>query len=533
MKRFAELLLNLILTSSRNDKIDHIVNWIKDSNSEEIGWGLSIICEELEISKVKPSMVKEISKLHIDKYLFDLSYDYVGDMAETVSLIWPEKNIKNANFSSVTLTYVIKDLINVQKKEAPELISNYLDNFDQNTRWAFLKIITGGLRVGVSSRLAKTAISKYFNKNIKDIEELWHAFDPPYKEIIEWCREIIEKPKVKDKPIFRSPMLANPLEENDYKLINPISYLAEWKWDGIRVQLVSMKNEVKLYSRSGDDISNSFPDIIENSFSQDFCLDGELMAGSIKIPGSFNDLQQRLNRKNPSKDLIRSMPTFIVAYDALYIKDQDIRDKSVIDRRELLKAFILEEKLSFIKFSDEVVFKNFKDLEGKRLQCRQDLNYEGLMLKLRNSTYEPGRPKGPWFKFKRDPYSIDVVLLYAQRGHGKRSSFYSDYTFGVWNGYLKNRELVTVGKAYSGFTDQELLKLDKFIRANTTNRFGPVREVEKTLVLEVAFDDIQKSKRHKSGLAMRFPRIKRIRWDKPANEADTIENLERLLNVRN
>ena len=328
-------------------------------------------------------------------------------------------------------------------------------------------------------------------------------------------------------------MLANPLEENDYKLINPISYLAEWKWDGIRVQLVSMKNEVKLYSRSGDDISNSFPDIIENSFSQDFCLDGELMAGSIKIPGSFNDLQQRLNRKNPSKDLIRNMPTFIVAYDALYIKGQDIRDKSVIDRRELLKAFILEEKLSFIKFSDEVVFKNFKDLEGKRLQCRQDLNYEGLMLKLRNSNYEPGRPKGPWFKFKRDPYSIDVVLLYAQRGHGKRSSFYSDYTFGVWNGYLKNRELVTVGKAYSGFTDQELLKLDKFIRANTTNRFGPVREVEKILVLEVAFDDIQKSKRHKSGLAMRFPRIKRIRWDKPANEADTIENLERLLNVRN
>ena len=328
-------------------------------------------------------------------------------------------------------------------------------------------------------------------------------------------------------------MLANPLEENDYKLINPISYLAEWKWDGIRVQLVSMKNEVKLYSRSGDDISNSFPDIIENSFSQDFCLDGELMAGSIKIPGSFNDLQQRLNRKNPSKDLIRSMPTFIVAYDALYIKGKDIRDKSVIDRRELLKAFILEEKLSFIKFSDEVVFKNFKDLEGKRLQCRQDLHYEGLMLKLRISTYEPGRPKGPWFKFKRDPYCIDVVLLYAQRGHGKRSSFYSDYTFGVWNGYLKNRELVTVGKAYSGFTDQELLKLDKFIRANTTNRFGPVREVEKTLVLEVAFDDIQKSKRHKSGLAMRFPRIKRIRWDKPANEADTIENLERLLNVRN
>ena len=189
-----------------------------------------------------------------------------------------------------------------------------------------------------------------------------------------------------------------------------------------------------------------------------------------------------------------------------------------------------KENLPFIKFSEEVKFKDFNELEQKRLKCREELNYEGLMLKLKNSIYQPGRPKGPWYKFKRDPFNVDVVLLYAQRGHGKRSSLYSDYTFGVWQKSSLKEELVTVGKAYSGFTDKELIKLDKFIRTKTINKFGPVREVEKSLVLEVSFDDIQNSKRHKSGLAMRFPRIKRIRWDKPANEADTLENLKKLVN---
>jgi len=530
MKRFSELLLNLILTSSRNDKITHIINWIKGSDTEEIGWGLSIICQELDISKVKPSIVKEISILHLDKYLFELSYDYVGDMAETVSLIWPDKFNKDKKFSSVSLTKVIIDLKNITKQDAPELISNYLNNFDQNTRWAFLKIITGGLRVGVSSRLAKISLSNFYKKDISEIEELWHAFDPPYKELIEWIVGTTKKPNVSDRPVFRSPMLANPLEENDHKIIDSNNYLAEWKWDGIRIQLVSLNQSVKLYSRTGDDITKSFPEITSFKFNQNFSLDGELMAGEIKFPGTFNDLQQRLNRKSPSKEIIKTVPTFIIAYDILFLNSSDIRQKNLIERRKTLSQLLIKENIPFIKFSEEVKFKNFDELEDKRLKCRDEFNYEGLMLKLKNSIYQPGRPKGPWYKFKRDPFNVDVVLLYAQRGHGKRSSLYSDYTFGVWGKSSLKEELVTVGKAYSGFTDKELLKLDKFIRTKTINKFGPVREVEKSLVLEVSFDDIQKSKRHKSGLAMRFPRIKRIRWDKPANEADTLENLKKLVN---
>ena len=530
MKRFSELLLNLIFTSSRNDKIAHIINWISGSEIEEIGWGLSIICQELDISKVKPSIVKEISISHLDKYLFDISYDYVGDMAETVSLIWPDKITKEKKFSNASLTKVIYDLKNITKQDAPELISNYLNNFDQNTRWAFLKIITGGLRVGVSSRLAKISLSNFYKKDINEIEELWHAFDPPYRELIEWLHGITRKPNVNDRPVFRSPMLANPLEEIDYKIINSNNYLAEWKWDGIRIQLVSLNQSVKLYSRTGDDISKTFPEITSLKLNQNFTLDGELMAGEINCPGTFNDLQQRLNRKNPSKEIIKTVPTFIIAYDILFLKSSDIRQKKITERRKILSQFLNKENMSFIKFSEEVKFKDFNELEQKRLKCREELNYEGLMLKLKNSIYQPGRPKGPWYKFKRDPFNVDVVLLYAQRGHGKRSSLYSDYTFGVWQKSSLKEELVTVGKAYSGFTDKELIKLDKFIRTKTINKFGPVREVEKSLVLEVSFDDIQNSKRHKSGLAMRFPRIKRIRWDKPANEADSLENLKKLVN---
>ena len=291
-----------------------------------------------------------------------------------------------------------------------------------------------------------------------------------------------------------------------------------------------MNQTVKLYSRTGDDISKTFPEITSLKLKQNFSLDGELMAGEINRPGTFNDLQQRLNRKSPSKEIIKTVPTFIIAYDILFLKSSDIRKKKITERRKILSQFLNKENLPFIKFSEEVKFKDFNELEQKRLKCREELNYEGLMLKLKNSIYQPGRPKGPWYKFKRDPFNVDVVLLYAQRGHGKRSSLYSDYTFGVWQKSSLKEELVTVGKAYSGFTDKELIKLDKFIRTKTINKFGPVREVEKSLVLEVSFDDIQNSKRHKSGLAMRFPRIKRIRWDKPANEADTLENLKKLVN---
>ena len=526
MKEFSELINRLLLTSSRNRKIDILSNYFQNTSDPDRGYTLAILTNGLELRNIPISKIKEIVFENIDHELFTLSYDYVGDLAETISLIWPHKKIG----SLLSISEIIALLRNLKKDEISITIKEFLSIANETQRWALIKLISGGLRIGVSSRLAKTALAKFSNKKLDDIEKIWHGIEPPYDNLFKWLSNKGPIPEIDLLKTFNPMMLANPITKTDFENLSSNQFIAEWKWDGIRIQLVSLNQSVKLYSRTGDDISKTFPEITSLKLKQNFSLDGELMAGEINRPGTFNDLQQRLNRKSPSKEIIKTVPTFIIAYDILFLKSSDIRQNKITERRKILSQFLNKENLPFIKFSEEVKFKDFNELEQKRLKCREELNYEGLMLKLKNSIYQPGRPKGPWYKFKRDPFNVDVVLLYAQRGHGKRSSLYSDYTFGVWQKSSLKEDLVTVGKAYSGFTDKELIKLDKFIRTKTINKFGPVREVEKSLVLEVSFDDIQNSKRHKSGLAMRFPRIKRIRWDKPANEADTLENLKKLVN---
>ena len=305
-------------------------------------------------------------------------------------------------------------------------------------------------------------------------------------------------------------MLSHPLEEGDVPVIDPSSFIAEWKWDGIRVQAVAGRGDdgrkvARIYSRTGEDISQAFPDLI-TAFDFDAAIDGELLVMREGRVQSFNELQQRLNRKSVTGKLIADFPAHIRAYDLLIEGKEDLRSFGE------LSAF-------FAARADPMTAGAGADAEA----------VEGVMLKRCDSPYLPGRPKGLWFKWKRDPRLVDAVLMYAQRGHGKRSSFYSDYTFGVWRNGEEGEELVPVGKAYFGFTDEELKELDRFVRNNTVNRFGPVREIRHEphagLVLEVAFEGLQRSARHRSGVAMRFPRINRIRWDKPPAEADRIETL--------
>jgi len=311
------------------------------------------------------------------------------------------------------------------------------------------------------------------------------------------------------------------------------AYAAEWKWDGIRVQATGEGDTRRLYSRTGDDIGRAFPDLID---ALDFhgSIDGELLVGSPTDDGSiqagsFADLQQRLNRKTVSKKMLTSHPVFIRAYDLLDDGGENLRGLTFEERRGRLENFIPKLNPERFDLSPMVPFQTWDDLA----EARQNLPHpiiEGVMVKRWDSTYVTGRPKGPWFKWKRDPMIIDAVMMYAQRGHGKRSSYYSDYTFGVWT---EEGELVPVGKAYFGFTDEELKKMDKFVRDNTIDRFGPVRSVKAQpdfgLVLEVAFEGLQRSTRHKSGIAMRFPRISKLRWDKPPREADTLASVEALL----
>ena len=385
----------------------------------------------------------------------------------------------------------------------------------------------------MSARLAKTALASAFDQPVETIEELWHAHRPPYDAIFAWLAGERTRPDVTATAAFRPMMLANPLDEtNDLPKLDPADYQAEWKWDGIRVQLARRGGETRLYSRTGDDIGAAFPDIVQ-ALDDDVILDGELLVGDPTggdwTVGSFNALQQRLNRKRVGAKLLRDSPAFVRVYDLLIDGDVDIRAAPLVERRARLEDWIERTIRSRFDLSALIPFDDWQTLAVVRADARAQ-GVEGLMLKKRDSPYLAGRPKGPWFKWKRDPLTVDTVLMYAQRGHGKRSSFYSDFTFGCWRTAESGAsELVPVGKAYFGFTDAELRRLDKWVRDHTTNRFGPVREVEAGVVLEIAFDSVHRSTRHKSGLAMRFPRVHRIRWDKPVEEADTVESLASLM----
>jgi DNA ligase-1 len=333
------------------------------------------------------------------------------------------------------------------------------------------------------------------------------------------------------------------LEKGELGRLDPAAFIAEWKWDGIRVQAAAGTREngqrvTRLYTRTGEDISHSFPDLTE-ALTFDGAIDGELLIMRERHVQSFNTLQQRLNRKTVTAKMLSEFPAHLRAYDLLFDKEGDVRDRPFVERRARLEALIGGLGDPRIDVSAIVPFATWQELAAAQddpaaFGAGEDAQaIEGVMLKRRDESYLPGRPKGPWWKWKRGPILIDAVLMYAQRGHGKRSSFYSDYTFGVWRGGPDGGELVPVGKAYFGFTDEELLRIDRFVRENTISRFGPVREVvhqpDRGLVLEVAFEGLQRSPRHKSGLAMRFPRINRLRWGKLPADSDRLETLERML----
>ncbi|MEL6361701.1 MAG: cisplatin damage response ATP-dependent DNA ligase [Pseudomonadota bacterium] len=529
MERFSKLLERLILTPQRNGKIQLLVDYFAETPDPDRGFGVAAITGELEISSFKPAMLRTLVYERVDEVLFDLSYDYVGDLAETVSLIWPGKHGANA---PPALTDIVNGLQEASRAEAPRLVEDWLDALDATGRWTLIKLVTGGFRIGVSSRLTKTALAKFGNVDVNEIEELWHSLDPPYTDLLTWLDGSAPKPAPDQTGAFRPVMLAHPLEEKDLDGILAETHMAEWKWDGIRVQAVSEGSVRRLYSRTGDDIGKAFPDVLAN-LNFEGVLDGELLVfapdenGFVVQP--FSELQKRLNRKNISKKLLETHPAFIRAYDALSLSGDDLRALPFEDRRRKLEAFMVGHDLQRVDLSPLVAFSSTDDLAAFRAAPPAS-EIEGLMIKKKSAPYVPGRPKGEWWKWKREPFVIDAVLMYAQRGHGKRSSFYSDYTFGVWT---EDKILVPVGKAYFGFTDEELKQIDKFVRDHTTDRFGPVRQVkadtEIGLVLEVAFEGLNRSPRHKSGVAMRFPRISRLRWDKPPAEADHLETLEALL----
>ncbi|HEV7343390.1 MAG TPA: cisplatin damage response ATP-dependent DNA ligase [Sphingopyxis sp.] len=556
MKGFAALIDRLIYTRSRNSKLALIADYLTHTPDPDRGWAIAALTESLDFPAVKSAMVRTLLATRVDEELFRLSRHFVGDTAETAALLWPDPDkplpfrggvgVGSAGLAQgretppaatreqssqvslpspegegeMSVAQAVDALSAATRATAPAILASLLDRLDADGRYALLKLALGGMRVGVSARLAKQAFAQAFDVPVDDVEELWHAIPPPYAPLFDWGEGRAERPDLKDVAFFRPFMLAHPLEDGSVDLAD---YAAEWKWDGIRVQIVRGGAETRIYSRGGEEISAAFPELVA-AFDQDAVIDGELLVRGDAQGGeaaSFNALQQRLGRKTVPKKMLADYPAFVRVYDLLAVDGNDLRSLPWTERRRQLEAFVPRLADSHFDLSQVIDAADFEDLSERRAGAR-DAAIEGVMLKRRDAPYVAGRRAGLWYKWKRDPLTADCVMMYAQRGNGRRASFYSDYTFGCWS---DDGELLPVGKAYSGFTDDELKWLDKFVRDNTLNRFGPVREVEKSLVLEVAFDSIHSSKRHKSGLAMRFPRISRIRRDKPAEEADRIGTL--------
>jgi DNA ligase-1 len=539
MKAFADLLDRLVLTPSRNGKLKLLADYFRDTPDPDRGYGLAAIAGTLEVRNVKPAMLRELVLERIDEVLFRYSYDYVGDLAETIALVWDnERDIERSALAQPRLGDVVVRMNSLGRTEVRSFVRDLLDHLDASGRFAFIKLATGALRIGVSARLAKQALADLGSNDVTEIETLWHGLQPPYESLFAWLEDRGGKPVLATPAIFHSVMLANPVGEGDLDGLDPADYAAEWKWDGIRVQLSRSGETRKLYSRSGDDISAAFPDIVD-AISFNGVLDGELLVGGTARSNSptrtFSDLQQRLNRKTVTPRMLEEYPAFIRAYDLLFDGEEDVRARSYGDRRDRLSDIVELAPHERFDLSPLVDFTSWEELDRLR-SAPPDPVIEGVMIKRRDSIYQAGRLKGPWFKWKRNPFNVDAVLMYAQRGHGKRSSYYSDFTFGVWTETPDGEQLVPVGKAYFGFTDAELEVLDKFVRNNTTERFGPVRAVradkEFGFVVEVAFEGINRSNRHKSGVAMRFPRIARLRPEKPSYEADRLQTLVAMIDAK-
>jgi ATP-dependent DNA ligase len=574
VRAFADLLDRLSYSPGRNAKLRLMTAYFRATPDPDRGWALAALTDGLPFSFPLRRTLSDLVASRMDPELFRLSRDYVGDTAETIALVWDAPSPRASATSQQApiargdgrgegqghtpmlpfvaaphpnplpasgergqvaqgggdsaepprLADIVAELSLIGRNDLGPRLETWLDRLDATGRWALIKLLTGALRVGVSARLAKTAAADMAGLEVDAVEQVWHGVAPPYAPLFAWLEGHGPRPDVDGAPVFRPLMLSHPLEEADWAALDLAEYSAEWKWDGIRVQIVAGGGRARLYSRTGDDISEAFPDAV-SGFNFDAVLDGELLVVRKGQVASFNDLQQRLNRKGVTRAQVEQFPAHIRLYDALILEGHDLRELPLHERRAALEAWHARTRPPRTDLSALIEVASKDELQ-RLWSATRETGIEGIMLKRRDSPYLAGRPRGHWWKWKRAPLTLDCVLMYAQRGSGKRSSYYSDYTFGAWRADAAGRdELVPVGKAYFGFTDEELLQIDRWVRNHTVESFGPVRAVEPALVFEVAFDAVQTSTRHKSGVAMRFPRIHRIRWDKPAQEADRLETL--------
>jgi len=536
MKNFAQLFLSLDETNKTNEKVKVLKDYFNTVPDTDKMHMLALFSGRRPKRQINSTLVRNwaIEASNIPAWLFEESYHVVGDLAETMSLLMPQ----NRGTSSKTLTEWIAEINNLGDKTEEEKKLWLMDSWamlDSSERFVFNKLLTGSFRVGVSQSLVVKALADITGIEapalIHRIMGSWMPETYTYEQLVreQSPADDISRPY----PFF----LAYPIQETsekqksaddlDIALGEPGEWQAEWKWDGIRSQLIKRGGEIFIWSRGEDLATDKFPELhpFLQALPDGTVIDGELLSFKDGLPMPFNVLQTRIGRKNLSKKILEESPVAVIAYDCLEFNGEDIRQKTQTERREILEQLQTATPYPEIfRLSSLIEFGSWDELGKIRGQSRAMIA-EGIMLKRKSAAYQVGRKRGDWWKWKIDPLSVDAVMIYAQKGHGRRADLYTDYTFAVWDG----DKLVPFAKAYSGLTDAEINKVDYFIKRNTLEKFGPVRTVKPELVFEIGFEGINKSTRHKSGIALRFPRILRWRHDKPKEEADTIESLRGLL----
>ena len=526
MKLFSNLISALEITNKTNAKIDALVEYFKDAPDKDKLWLIALFTGKRPSRPVKTTLMREwcMELSHLPEWLFLESYSTVGDLGETMALLLPQPT-HHLDLSLHEWMTELKALKPKSDDEKKAFVLEAWTGLDQQERLIFNKLIGGSFRIGVSKKTLVNALSKLTgidtNQLMHSIIGNWSIDDISFEELINGTH--INYDNSKPYPFC----LAYALEKDLPELGEPSAWIVEQKWDGIRGQIVKRNDEIYIWSRGEELVTKQFPELVEaiKNFKFDFVLDGEILAMKNNDVLLFNDLQKRLNRKNVTKKLLEDIPIGFYAYDLLEFEGDDIRSTPFIERRQRLETIFDSIALpNHLRLSFLVEFEKWEDLHAIRNNSRA-INSEGLMLKQKDSPYHTGRKKGDWWKWKVDPLTIDAVMIYAQKGSGRRSSKYTDYTFAV----KKDDALVTVAKAYSGLTDKEITEISQWVNKNAIERFGPVRTVKPELVFEIAFEGIALSNRHKSGVALRFPRIARWRRDKPVDEIDTIETVKQLI----
>ena len=525
MTDFVSLYFALSETSSTSQKVRLLTEFFGAAPQGELGWAVHLLRGEKLERGLSSSQLRQLCAevSGIPPWLLEESYQVVGDLAETISKLAAGK-ASGERVSLQKWVELVRSLREAPLDERMAKVAEAWRHMSEAESLVFNKLLTGGLRIGVSRGLVVKALAAAAGADEAQVSQRLLSL----RDVREISLPALAEQGSGSENMAPYPFcLAHPLEAEPQQLGEPEEWIAEWKWDGIRAQIVRRGGRVAVWSRGEELVTESFPELelLSQKLPEGCVLDGEIVALDGDEPAAFSRLQQRLNRKRISITLLKQIPVGFIAYDLLELNSEDLRNVPLGVRRQKLAAILEKAGISKrdLRLSPEVEFCQWQQLDRMREGAREN-GAEGFMLKSRDSLYIGGRKRGSWWKWKANPYSVDGVLVYAQRGHGRRAGLFTDYTFAVW----KDGELVPFAKAYSGLTDSEIREVDAFVKAHTKERFGPVRTVEPQLVFEIGFEGIQASRRHKSGVAVRFPRILRWRKDKPASEADTVETLRQL-----